>query len=538
MIDLRALFLDNPELRRNVQIELNPRRLFTAGVITAVFALIVLPSLLTVNPRATARDIPPYLLIILWSQKITLTLGGAIFCWRSVRRERELNTFDFQRITRLSPLELAVGKLFGAPALAYFVTLCLALPAFFSAATSSSFAMALLVRSYVLLFTGSLVIHAFALMISTVSDKSGAIGGVVLLLLLQIFPAIGWLAAISAMRSPQGLSDAAVFRFYGLAFSPTILWAILELGFAAWFLLAVVRNIKLDVEAMQLFTVGQGLGFAAYCNFVWIGFYPWNAAGGGTGPGLLLFWGLSFFYLVGIGVLQSRELLRRKLREGGTASASAGQLLLPIGLLLGGAVLTALLIVALAEQHHVQDAVRGISQDFFLVPYFVAWLARDLFFLQWMKIRPVRSPLRKAFLYLAVFYVSTSIVFRSSFTSALADSAAFSSWFAPFALLRAWKDVEWNAASGLWLLALLVQLGSAAAFAYLYLQQVAALATVPKPAPPAVPPASLLHPGLKSLASSLLNQNPLCAKMCLWRTHEVRPSVCGLNPKQNSVWRS
>ncbi len=487
MIDLRVLFLDNPELRRNLQIELSPRRMFTAGLITSIFALIVLPSLLTANSRVTQPGISSYLMIVLWSQKITLMLGGAISCWRSVRRERELNTFDFQRITRLSPLELAVGKLFGAPALAYFVTLCLAVPAFFSAATTSPFAMALLFRSYVLLFTGSVVIHAFALMISTVSDKGGAVGGVVLLLLLQVFPLIGWLAAISAMGSPQGLRETSAFRFYGIAFPPTILWAPLELGFAAWLLLAVVRNIKLDVEAMQLFTVGQGLGFAAYCNFVWIGFYPWAAGAGGTAPGLLLLWGLFFFYLVGIGVLQSRELVRRELREARTVPGP-GTLLRPIGLLLAGAVLTALVIVMLMEQGHAEEAARHTAQDFFLVPYFAAWLARDLFYLQWMKVRPVRSPLRKAFLYLLVFYVSSSIVFRGSITSTLPDSAAFSAWLAPFALLRTWTNVEWNAASGMWLLALLVQFGAAAAFAYLYLQQVAALARVPRAAPPAIPP--------------------------------------------------
>src|SRR5712671_3943510 len=160
--------------------------MLTAGILTAVFALVVLPSiLLTKSPGTSAYQQNNYVIALLWSQKITLTLGGAISCWRSVRRERELNTFDFQRITRLSPLELAVGKLFGAPALAYFVTLCLALPAFFSAVTTSPFAMELLLRSYILLFTGALVIHAFALMISTISDKGGAVGGVVLLLLLQ-----------------------------------------------------------------------------------------------------------------------------------------------------------------------------------------------------------------------------------------------------------------------------------------------------------------------------------------------------------------
>jgi len=497
VIELRALFLDNPELRRNLQIELSHKRLFTAGLITSIFALLVLPSLLTANHAVIHEQISQYLMILLWSQKITLTLGGAIFCWRAVRRERELNTWDFQRITRLSPLELAVGKLFGAPALAYFITLCLAVPAFFSAATTSPLAMGLVIRTYVLLFTGALVIHAFALMISTVSDKSGGASGVLLLLLLQIFPLIGWLGVISVMRSPQNVGEAASFRFYGMDLPPTILWAILELGFAAFFLLAVVRNIKLDVEAMQLFTVGQGLAFAAYCNFVWIGFYPW-ATPHGTGPGLLLFWSLSLFYLVGIGVLQSREVIRRQLREPPAANIGAASLLRPIGSLLAGAVFTAMLIVALSQQHHASDVftqqryasdpASGTFQNFLLVPYFAAWLARDLFYLQWMKLRPVRSPLRKAFLYLVVFYVSTSIVFRSSFTSVSPDSVVFSLWFAPFAMLRTWTDSQWANAAGLWLVALLVQLASAAAFAYLYLQQVAALARVGQPARPATPP--------------------------------------------------
>src|SRR5260370_33822527 len=115
--------------------------MFTAGLITSIFALIVLPSLLTANSRVTQPGISSYLMIVLWSQKITLMLGGAISCWRSVRRERELNTFDFQRITRLSPLELSVGKLFGAPALLYFFILGLSRPAFFSARITRPFPM-------------------------------------------------------------------------------------------------------------------------------------------------------------------------------------------------------------------------------------------------------------------------------------------------------------------------------------------------------------------------------------------------------------
>ena len=409
-------------------------------------------------------------------------MGGAISCWRAVRRERELNTYDFQRITRLSPLELAVGKLFGAPALAYFVTLCLVLPALLSAATTSGAAVALLVRSYVLLFTGSLVVHAFALMISTVSDKGGLASGVALLILLQVFPVLVWLTILSERGSAQSLGPAGALRFYGIAFPATFLWASLELGFAAWFLLAVVRNIKIGLEAMQLFTVWEGLGFAAYCNFVWIGFYPWRTGSSATSPGPLLLLSGVFFYAVGIGVLRSRELVRRGLREAAEAFSKSGRLLGPIGSFALGAVLTGIVIVILVEQYPPAGAGARGAYDLFLVLYFAAWVARDLFYLQWMKIRPVRSSLRMAFLYLGVFYLSTSIVLRSSLASMNAD-AAFAAWLVPFPFLRPWTEAQWDIASGMWLLALVAQLGAAAAFAYLYRQQVDSLDSRPQAVP-------------------------------------------------------
>ena len=215
MSNLNSLFLNNPELRRNFRIELSPKRLLTATIITAVFALIVLPSLTEHSRAAGAGYISIYLTAILWSQKITLTIGGAISCWRAVRRERELNTFDYQRITRLSPLELAIGKLFGAPALAYFVTLCLVPPAVISAAGSSGLAVEFLARSYVLLFTGALVIHAFALMISTVSDKGGMSSGLFLLMLLQIVPVIGLLFVVAPTTSAKTPARRAPCLFMG-----------------------------------------------------------------------------------------------------------------------------------------------------------------------------------------------------------------------------------------------------------------------------------------------------------------------------------
>src|SRR4029077_11034023 len=238
--------------------------------------------------------------------------------------------------------------------------------------------------SYVVLFTGSLAIHSFALMISTISDKGGAVSGVVLLVLLQVFPLIGWILFAATMASTQNVRAVTAFHFYGIEFPPTLLWASLELGFTAWLLLAIVRNIKIDLETMQLFTVRQAVGFAFYCNFVWVGFYPWRGGSGGPASDPLVFLGVAFFYLVGIGVLQSRELVRRELREAKAALPQSGRLLGPISSLLAGAVLMEIVIVFLAEQNRAQNAGTRLTHDLFLVLYFAAWLARDLFYLQWM----------------------------------------------------------------------------------------------------------------------------------------------------------
>ena len=486
MSDLNALFLNNPELRRNFRIELSPKRLVTATIITTVFALIVLPSLTQNRPAGASPYITLYLMAVLWSQGITLTLGGAISCWRAVRRERELNTWDYQRITRLSPLELAIGKLFGAPALAYFVTLCLVPPAVVSAAGSGGVAVDFLARSYVLLFMGALVIHAFSLMISTTSDKGGMSSGLLLLILFQLFPVIGLLFSLSPTTSVQNAGRTSALPFYGIAFPPTLLWATLELGFATWLLLAVVRNIKLGLEAMQLFSVWEGLGFAAYCNFVWIGFYPWRAPSRGN-PAVasaLLLMAVAFFYAVGIGVLRSRELVRRGLREVTAALSGSARWLGPIGAFAVAAALAEIVVVILTTQYAPWEAAASATHNLFLVLYFAAWMARDLFYLQWMKIRPVRSSLSKAFLYLGVFYLSSSIVFRSALVATNSD-AAFAACLVPFPLLHQWAEAQWDAAGGMWLLALGAQVGAAVVFAYLYWREVAGLESRPQAASPA-----------------------------------------------------
>jgi len=60
---------------------------------------------------------------LMFMQFGVLTFWSLLSCTQGISRERERNTWDFQRTTRLAPLELLVGKRLGEPVLAYFIFL-------------------------------------------------------------------------------------------------------------------------------------------------------------------------------------------------------------------------------------------------------------------------------------------------------------------------------------------------------------------------------------------------------------------------------
>lgn len=496
MNELKRLLFSNPELIRNLRIELRPNRMLTAGIISAVVALLVLPSIFSqgAGGRAPVQfgPISGYAFVVLRIQGLVLSLGGAFSCWRAIRRERELNTFDYQRVSRLTPLELAVGKLLGAPALSYFVALCFLPAALFSVLSSGG--LFYLLRAYLLLWMGSVVFHSFALMLSMVQERGGVISGIVLLVLTQVFSAIGWMAGLAAIWSRAGTGAESGVKFYGIDFPPVLLFALIDAAFIAWFLLATARNIKRDPETYRLYSPVQALGFAAYCNFLWIGFYPREFFRVLGGPGFLVFLSALPFYLVGVATLRSRESARRCLRESGVRELQVWNLLEPLRFLLGGALLSGLLLAALSIPNAAAvpfgpwiSPERFWARSIYHVLFFTVWLARDLLYLQWMKVRTTRGSLRKAFLYLAVFYGSVAIILRAGLASSDPSQAAFTAWFSPFTLMRSLSMDSWEKAFGMWMFALAMQVGAAVLFGYFYRQELAALLPQPRRAAPAAP---------------------------------------------------
>ena len=114
---------------------------------------------------------------LLGSQFVLLGVWSAGTCGQAVARERELKTFDFLKITRLTPAEIMVGKLLGAPIVAYFIVAC-TLPISMVAGLVGGIRPVAVLGSIVLLVAFNLFYSLAALLRSMLVEKSssGAVG--------------------------------------------------------------------------------------------------------------------------------------------------------------------------------------------------------------------------------------------------------------------------------------------------------------------------------------------------------------------------
>lgn len=102
-------FFSNPELLRNTRIQLRPGRLIAAAIICAAISLTVWYSFeFRADTRTVESDAIEMFKFILQMQVFVLLIGGGIYELLTVHREKELNTFDYQRVTRLSSFELGL----------------------------------------------------------------------------------------------------------------------------------------------------------------------------------------------------------------------------------------------------------------------------------------------------------------------------------------------------------------------------------------------------------------------------------------------
>ena len=520
----------NPELARNFRIQLRPGRMLAAAVICAAVSL----SFVAVYSFSGTRDPRQLFGTIFLIQTAVLVIGGSIYCLQSVQREKDQNTFDFQRITRLTPLQLAIGKILGAPALAYFVVLCL-MPVVFWAAPAGGVGLLTILEMYVVLLLGALVFHCFAVLISMVLQKGTSAGAMFFFLwaigmtsiegngnqqgLLAVH-AIGpfWpytllesgTSSIGSLPPPPldlpYVTGPTTDLFFSVSVPHAAVLLVLYATLAAWFLLALARNIKRDPSVYEIYRPWQSFALALYLNFLVLGFFRWTMGTfvqtqGARRPGdgswqfypvsaqdaesSFLAASLAIFLFLGLTLLRNRERTRRFLREFGKSSADWLAAVWPAPYLIGGAALTGIASVALIHLRAQPGTQWDLGVGVLQVAFAAVWLARDFVYLQWMNLRRTRRPLVSAFLYLIVFYVCVSIVLS---TLHLFDAASKSiaAIFVPSAAIGL-DSATWSAHQAQWIGSLVLLFVQMLGFAWLQRRELKQLAATGSAAEPVTP---------------------------------------------------
>lgn len=106
---MKDIKVTNPELQRNIWIELSPNRLILMPIIILVVVLLIY--LVKKDNPDCATLIGHYALL---GYGILVMFWGSKLAADSVIDEVNNHTWDTQKLTRISPRQMAIGKLFGS----------------------------------------------------------------------------------------------------------------------------------------------------------------------------------------------------------------------------------------------------------------------------------------------------------------------------------------------------------------------------------------------------------------------------------------
>jgi hypothetical protein len=437
----------NPELLRNARIQLRPGRAVAAAIICAAISLTAW-SFYTYSPGSTGNGAALFKTTFTL-QIIVLLIWGGISCLQSVHREKELNTFDYQRVTRLTSMELALGKLFGAPIMAYFVVLCLT-PLSIFAVVVAHISGWLFVQAYLILLLGCIAYHSFAVLASMMLGRGTSAWVIFVFLILvwitsvntggansnwqlqEFSPFVGTSVVMRGedirLNAMQGVDIRLYDSFFGRSLPHFAVLLVLYAIFTAWFLLGIRRNLKRDPAVYEIYSPVEAFFFALYLNVLLLGFFNWKSPVGqpifvgnsfrgystlpaGEIEQPLLFGSAWIFVALGVLLLRNRERVRRRVSSIGESAAGWWAGLWPAPYVLGGIILTGLAIVELIRIYRQPGQDWSDTRALFEVAFCAAWIARDVLYLQWMNLRRTRRPLVSAFLYLVIFYTCAGVLF-------------------------------------------------------------------------------------------------------------------------------
>jgi hypothetical protein len=414
----------NPELVRHVRAAFRPTRVVMLVSVVAVLCTLLWLWSGSASGGARGRAYVMYTSLV-WAQFVVLGVWCASACSQAVSRERELKTWDFVRTTRLTAVDILVGKLLGAPILAYAVLACV-VPVALGAGLVWGIGPDVLLQTYVLLAAYLTLVGLLGLLASMLAERTSA-AAVAFLALALLWPVegqarlAGWSAVgvVRALETLYGGAPRADFTPVLLGMPvPTVLPTVVVYAvFGAWIVVMLARNLKKDLDQMQLLSRWQAVGLATSVHVLFFAVLdprvmtePAGAARVALAAVLL---GAGMLLLAGLAMLGSHERLREwwRRRQAGQASYLADDGLPWPWLVVTGAVGYAVLVVAaVASGRFVPlDAWRLTAAGLALVAL-GAFIVRDVLFLQWCLLTRLRQPVIRGFLYLALYYVAAWIV--------------------------------------------------------------------------------------------------------------------------------
>jgi hypothetical protein len=503
-------FTLNPEFLRYARSQLRPAKLLSAAIISLVLSITL--AFVVLHGKEDSPD------TYIWSAKsllatafilqaLVLAIGGGIACFNSIYSEKEQNTFDYQRITRLSPLELALGKLFGAPLLMYFICLC-ATPLTLYAANAAHARPSLILAAYVVLLIGSLAFHSFTLLLSLLAVKGSQATGIILALLLlwmgSMDPSNGYLkihplgpfdaenfATASSwdftprFRTVHGMNYPAQ-EFADIFFGHTVhhfpVLVVIDLFLACWFLLAVVRNIKRDPPQYEIYSPLQFLAFALFLNFLFLGFSNSTQVTPLDAQGVFLTFDIVVFFFLGVALLRNRERMRNLLLAHGRPAPNLWISSWPAPVLALGTLLAGGMIVAGMNYSHSSAGDWSLGFAILRSLFFTLWLVSNLQFLQCMNLRPGKHPLVMSVLYLSIYYVCACFFLKAFGCFRIPEFMPISSLFVPSAVFLL-DSKAWQQGPTWWATGFAVQLVLTTFFFFLQSRRLRHLLPLPDPEP-------------------------------------------------------
>jgi hypothetical protein len=430
----------NAELLRYVRSELRPARVavIMGGTVGIALLLALFISANTAREHLYNREYwqSVYGAIVVASS-IILVLWSLLNASQAVVSERTHRTFDFWRTTQLSPLTLAVGKLFGAP-IGAWLQFATALPIAVLAGVAAGVHFTTIVGTFLIVALCNVTLSALALCLSMRAQDSRRATMVMLVLALCLTP------GLSSMRMLMGRGDAMTLSAWS-AFNPipalvgwhagstlyvglfgypvlSLLVTILLCAVViAWSLVALARSIKLEPDQSSLFSPAHVIGISlCYFLFTYAAYQPSRVLimnGEEVHPHASMMPGLIAMgigatmlclYFTVVSTLRTRDRLRQELRIN-QPQQIAWQMVAPWLVTGGIGLVSALLALAKYRGYYADEPVRWMSiiGTYLLV---IAYAVRDGMFLEWMIVQRVKAPVLKGSVLLGIYYVGSGIV--------------------------------------------------------------------------------------------------------------------------------